>query len=69
MRNMRRQTRRSRLWGARGATMVEYSLVVAFLVVGSILAIDYLNGEASDEVANQADCVATLAAWRKSPRR
>jgi hypothetical protein len=39
--------------------MVEYSLVVAFLVVGSILAIDYLNGEASDEVANQADCVAT----------
>lgn len=46
-----------RIGGSRGATLVEYALITAALVVVSILAIDYMSTEASDEVANQADCV------------
>lgn len=43
----------------RGATLVEYALVVALLVVGAIGAIQFLQREGSAEVAAQADCVST----------
>lgn len=41
----------------RGATMVEYALVVALLAVGSLVVIDSLGAAADDEVNNQAVCV------------
>ena len=43
----------------RGATLVEYVLIVAVLVGGSLVAVRYLTSEGSAEVASQADCVAT----------
>jgi Flp pilus assembly pilin Flp len=42
-----------------GATLVEYSLILAVVVVGAIGAISYLADRGSAEVADQADCVST----------
>lgn len=42
-----------------GATLVEYSLIVALLVVTSIGVLDFLTERANDQVNNQADCVST----------
>lgn len=41
----------------RGATLVEYALVLALLVVGSMGVINLLQASAENEVNNQADCV------------
>lgn len=46
-----------RLRNDRGATLVEYALVLALIVVGSIGAINLLQSSAETEVNNQADCV------------
>jgi hypothetical protein len=43
----------------RGVTLVEYALVVTFLVAGSAVAVNYLRTGVSDEVDNQADCIAS----------
>lgn len=43
----------------RGATLVEYSLIFAFLVVIAVGSLQYLTTQAEEQVANQADCVAT----------
>lgn len=51
--------RRSRLRGSIGATLVEYSLIVALVVVPSIGAMNYLTGKAKNETNNQADCIST----------
>ena len=40
-----------------GATLVEYALILAFVVVGSIGAINYLTAEGDDQIENSADCV------------
>ncbi len=39
--------------------MVEYSLIVALIVVPSILSIKFVTAQGSRQVVNQADCVAT----------
>lgn len=43
----------------RGATLVEYALVVSLLLVGSLAAIDRVTEATSDEIGNQADCIET----------
>jgi hypothetical protein len=43
--------------GDAGATLVEYAVIVALLVVVSIPAINFLTDRADDQVAVQADCV------------
>ena len=43
----------------RGATMVEYALVLVLLVGGSVVAIRTLEAASEDEVANEASCVET----------
>lgn len=43
----------------RGATLVEYVLIVAAVVGLGLLAIRFLTSEGSAEVASQADCVST----------
>ena len=42
-----------------GATLVEYALILAVVVVGGLGAIRYLTDQGSAEVADQADCVST----------
>lgn len=42
---------------SRGATLVEYSLVFALLVVVAMGAIQFLNDRSDAEINNQADCV------------
>lgn len=46
-----------RLWNDRGATLVEYALVLALIVVGSIAAINALDSRGREQVVNQAECV------------
>src|SRR5262245_14797153 len=41
----------------RGVTVVEYALVVTFLVASSAVAVNYLRTGLSSEVDNTADCV------------
>lgn len=41
----------------RGATIVEYALVLALVVVGSIAAINALDSRGREQVINQAECV------------
>jgi hypothetical protein len=43
----------------RGATLVEYVLIVAAVVGLGLLAVRFLTSEGSAEVASQADCVST----------
>ncbi|WP_436794039.1 hypothetical protein [Actinospongicola halichondriae] len=43
----------------RGVALVEYALVLAILVVGSLGAIQTLEGNAAAEVDNQANCLST----------
>lgn len=43
---------------SRGATLVEYALVFSLLVVGALGAMDALTDSASEEIDNQALCVA-----------
>lgn len=53
-------TRRfGRLRGSVGATLVEYSLIIALVVVPSIGAMNYLTKQANKETNNQADCIST----------
>jgi Flp pilus assembly pilin Flp len=52
---MRRPLQRS----DRGATLVEYALIVALVVVASFGAIQFLTTQSEAEVATQADCVST----------
>ena len=42
---------------SRGATLVEYALVLSLLVVGGLASYEYLSDAAEAEVENQADCV------------
>jgi len=49
--------RRQCATGDWGATLVEYAVVLALVVVTAIPAIDYLTERSREEVANQADCV------------
>jgi Flp pilus assembly pilin Flp len=42
-----------------GATLVEYALIVALVVVASFGAIQFLTNQSEAEVATQADCVST----------
>lgn len=46
-----------RIRGAVGATLVEYSLVVAVLLVPSVAAISWLTTQSGKETNAQADCV------------
>lgn len=46
-----------RLRNDRGATLVEYALVLALIVVGSIAAINALDSRGREQVVNQAECV------------
>jgi hypothetical protein len=46
-----------RLTGSRGATMVEYALIGALLVVASIGAIEWLSGQSEAETEQQAECI------------
>ena len=46
-----------RLRGDRGATLVEYGLVVAAIVAVSVPGIDYLTDQGDQELSNQANCV------------
>jgi hypothetical protein len=55
----RRGRTRLRRLGDRGATMVEYALVVALIVSVSATAIQGLTDASEDEVANEMDCVST----------
>ena len=41
----------------RGATLVEYALVFAMLIVGSLGAIQFLTDNAKEQINNNADCV------------
>ena len=43
----------------RGATLVEYALILALVVVGAVASIQFLTNQSEAEVANQADCVST----------
>lgn len=43
----------------RGATLVEYSLILAVVVVVAVGAIQYMSDRGSDEVVSEADCVST----------
>jgi hypothetical protein len=45
--------------GSRGATVVEYALIVAVMVAASVVAIQFLTDQGSAEVASEADCVST----------
>ncbi len=53
------QRRAARREPDRGATLVEYALVLTLLVVVSIAAIQSLDSAARDEVANQEECVSS----------
>ncbi|MCD9622650.1 hypothetical protein [Rhabdothermincola salaria] len=43
----------------RGATLVEYALILALVVVAAVASIQFLTNQSEAEVANQADCVST----------
>lgn len=45
--------------GDRGATVVEYALVLALFVVASIAAAQFVEDETGKEVDNQANCLST----------
>jgi hypothetical protein len=45
--------------GARGATLVEYALGTALLLVAGLVSFNYLSDVASDEASNQADCISS----------
>ncbi len=49
----------SRRRGDRGATLVEYALVLVLLVVASITVAQVVEDETADEVDNQAACLST----------
>ncbi len=50
---------RRRLRGSVGATLVEYSLIIALVSVPSIGAVNFLTKQAKNETNNQADCIST----------
>lgn len=45
--------------GERGASLVEYSLIFALVLVASVGATKYLSSQGSSQVANQANCIST----------
>lgn len=40
-----------------GATLVEYALIIALVVVACLGAIEFLGTEASNDMQNQSNCV------------
>jgi Flp pilus assembly pilin Flp len=49
----------ARCRGHRGATLVEYALGIALVVVVAIPAVNWLSGNADKETNNQAECIST----------
>ncbi len=57
VRRFGRGVRRRGLFGDRGATLTEYALGFALIVVATLPAVQWLNTEAGNETNNQAECV------------
>ncbi len=53
------ETKHRQLRASRGATLVEYALGVALLVVASLVGLNFLTDSATTEANAQADCIST----------
>lgn len=59
MRAFRERTEKGGRRFERGATMVEYVLIVSLVALGGLVTVRFLTDQGSAEVADQADCVST----------